>query len=59
MNARNDRPGAAYASELLHQAQTDLERLHPGSPAVGALGTYLFLADLRCGRGHDVTAVHR
>lgn len=59
INWRNDRPGTAAAAALLHEAQVDLDRLFPGTPAVGALGNYRLLAELRCGRGHDVTAVHR
>jgi hypothetical protein len=62
----HDRPGkapggagAAAAAELLFDAQTALERLFPGSPAVVDVGLRRLLAEVRCSRVHDVAAVHR
>jgi hypothetical protein len=51
--------GAAAAAELLFDAQTALERLVPGSPAVVDVGLRRLLAEVRCARAHDLTAVHR
>jgi hypothetical protein len=51
--------GAAAAAELLFDAQTALEQLVPGSPAVVDLGLRRLLAEVRCGRTQDLVAVHR